>query len=98
MDSCSHGAGGPENLGDSIRAVLGQCCGLARCGSESAQKVQRVFEALELLFTETVVDILVPEEADPVLQEREDDGRTAKVVAFLSRRGGSTGPSDEEDC
>ena len=57
-----------------------------------------MFEALELLFTETVVDILVPEEADPVLQEREEDGRTAKVVAFLSRRGGFTGPSDEEDC
>ena len=80
------------------RAVLGQCCGLARSGSESAQKVQSVFEALELLFTETVVGILVPEEADQVLQEREDDGGTAKVVAFLSRRGGSTGPSDEEDC
>ena len=30
--SYSHGSGAPENLGDSIRAVLGQCWGLLVVG------------------------------------------------------------------
>ena len=59
---------------------VGVCSLWVRIGPEGAKCV----EALELLFTEAVIGIFCAEEADPVLQEREDDGRTAKVV--------------EEDC
>ena len=90
VESCSHGAGGPENLGDCIRALLGQCWGLLVVGLESAQKVQRVFEALKLLFIEQVSTSLCLEEQIPFFN--------AKVVAFLSRRGSSIGPSDEKNC
>ena len=90
VESCSHGASGPENFGDCIRALLGQCWGLLAVGLESAQKVQRVFEALKLLFIEQVSTSLCLEEQIPFF--------TAKVVAFLSRRGSSIGPSDEKNC
>ena len=64
VESYANGASCAENPRDSTRAVLGQSCGLARCGSESVQKVQSVFEALKLLFSEAVVDVIVPQKAD----------------------------------